>query len=188
MKPSALHLFPVALLLSLSQISYGGEMTISSNDIQPGQLMNKQHEFKGFGCDGGNLSPQLSWSNAPQGTRSFAISAFDPDAPTGSGWWHWQVINIPAGVHAVAQNAGSLTASLLPKSAVQIKTDYGQAGFGGACPPAGHGTHRYQFTVHALSVEQLDLPADASNALVGYMINANRIGSATLEALYRRDK
>ncbi|WP_105168308.1 YbhB/YbcL family Raf kinase inhibitor-like protein [Pseudoalteromonas sp. T1lg23B] len=162
-------------------------LNLSSTDIAQGKHMTKAHLFNGFGCEGKNLSPQLAWSNAPQGTKSFALTVYDPDAPTGSGWWHWQVINIPANVSELKAGIGASGGAQLPSGALQVKNDYGIESFGGACPPSGHGVHRYQFTVHALSVEKLSLPEDPSSALVGYMINANSLASATIEALYKRD-
>lgn len=182
-----------ALVLCAALPAMAGSLSLSSQDIAPGKMMGKLQEFNGFGCDGGDQSPQLKWSGAPQGTKSFAITAYDPDAPTGSGWWHWQIVNIPATVTELPANAGSAKAnasgekSLAPAGSVQIKNDYGIAGFGGACPPQGHGVHRYRFTLHALSVEKLELPEDPSSALVGYMINANTLESSTIEALYKRD-
>lgn len=177
----------IALLsLSISAAAQASSLTLSSNDIAQGEFMSKAQEFDGFGCNGDDLSPHLKWSNAPKGTKSFAITAYDPDAPTGSGWWHWQIVNIPANVSELATGAGSTTKNLAPKGSVQVANDYGSKGFGGACPPAGHGVHRYRFTVHALSVEKLDLPEDASGALAGFMINANTIESSTIESLYKR--
>ena len=176
-----------ALSLSLSASVFAGSLTLSSQDIAEGEFMSNNQEFAGFGCSGKDLSPQLKWDNAPKNTKSFAITVHDADAPTGSGWWHWQVINIPVNVSALASNAGSTKESLLPQGSVQIDNDYGSAGFGGACPPAGHGVHHYRYTIHALSVEKIELPAGASGALAGYMINANTIESSTIEALYKRD-
>lgn len=172
-------LLPV-VLAGASTIATAGDFTLSSQDITAGKMMPKAQEFQGFGCTGGNLSPQLAWSGAPEGTKAFAVTVYDPDAPTGSGWWHWQIVNIPAGVTSLAAGANA------PEGSLQIKNDYGVAAFGGACPPPGHGIHRYQFTVHALS-KKLELPEDPSGALTGYMINAHSLGSATLEALYKRD-
>jgi len=178
----------VALVFStMINHSANAEFELTSSDIQQGKMMSSEYEFQGFGCSGGNLSPQLSWSGAPEGTKSFAVLAYDPDAPTGSGWWHWQLVNIPTSVSALPQGAGGEDGKKLPEGARQIKNDYGQAAFGGACPPQGHGTHRYQFSLHALKTEQLELPADPSSALVGYMVNANSIGKVTIEALYKRD-
>ena len=175
------------LSLSLSAAAFAGDFTLSSNDIADGKFMAKAQEFNGFGCTGDDVSPHLTWKNAPAGTKSFAITVYDPDAPTGSGWWHWQIVNIPANITEVAANAGSTKKPLAPSGSMQIKNDYGSRGFGGACPPVGHGIHHYRFTVHALSVEKLELPEDASGALAGYMINANTMATATIEALYQRN-
>ena len=176
-----------ALSLSMSISAYAETFKLASKDIAQGEFMSKAQEFSSFGCTGEDISPQLQWSGAPKGTKSFAITAYDPDAPTGSGWWHWQIVNIPATTPELDSGAGSTKKDLKPKGSTQIKNDYGSRGFGGACPPAGHGVHHYRFTVHALSVEKLELPADASGALTGYMINANTIESSTIEALYKRD-
>lgn len=174
-------LFTSSLFLSVP--AFADSFSVSSKDIAHGEFMNKAQEFQGFGCDGGNKSPQLSWSGAPKGTEAFAVFAYDPDAPTGSGWWHWQVVNISKDVNTLDAGVTDSSASL--KDAQQIKNDYGVAGFGGACPPEGHGAHRYQFTVYALS-KKLELPEDASGALTGYMVKANALASATIEALYKR--
>jgi Raf kinase inhibitor-like YbhB/YbcL family protein len=175
------------LSLIVSLPAFAGSLTLSSNDIAQGMFMDEKQEFNGFGCSGENLSPHLKWSNAPMGTKSFAITAYDPDAPTGSGWWHWQIINVPVNITELATNTGSATENLAPASSTQVQNDFGARGFGGACPPEGHGVHHYRFTVHALSVEKLELPEDASGALAGYMINANTIETSTIEALYKRD-
>lgn len=177
-------LLAAALLTPLSAMAEDTKFTLSSTDIAAGKHMKKAQEFNGFGCTGDDLSPQLSWSGAPAGTVAYAITAYDPDAPTGSGWWHWQLINIPADVTSLATGAGK--ADKAPKGSQHIENDYGVAGFGGACPPQGHGVHHYKFTVYALS-KKLELPANASGALTGYMVNANSLGSASIEALYKRD-
>lgn len=161
-------------------------LKLTSKDISHGKFMSKAHEFQGFGCTGGNSSPQLSWSGAPEGTKSFAIMAYDPDAPTGSGWWHWQVINIPKNITSLNAGAGDVSKNLTPTGSTSIVNDYGTKGFGGACPPKDHGAHRYQFTIHALS-KKLEIPADASGALTGYMIKAHSLASSTIEALYMRN-
>jgi Raf kinase inhibitor-like YbhB/YbcL family protein len=175
------------LTLTLSTSTFAGDLTLSSKDIAEGEFMSKAQEFNGFGCSGSDLSPHLKWSNAPEGTKSFAITAYDPDAPTGSGWWHWQIVNIPVTVMEIPTGAGNTKTSNAPTGSTQTKNDYGNQGFGGACPPEGHGVHRYRFTLHALSVEKLDLPKDASGALAGYMINGNTIESTTIESLYKRN-
>ena len=175
------------LSLTLSATALADSFTVSSDDMDNGKFLNKSQEFNGFGCTGNDVSPQLKWTDAPKGTKSFAITAYDPDAPTGSGWWHWQIINIKASVNEIKNGAGSNKKTLAPTGSQQMINDYGSQGFGGACPPAGHGLHHYRFTALALSVETLTLPKNASGALTGYMINSNTIGTATLEALYKRD-
>jgi len=176
-----------SLLFTLSASAFAGSLSLSSNDISEGEFMTKKHEYNGFGCSGDDLSPHLKWSNAPKGTKSFAITAYDPDAPTGSGWWHWQIVNIPKTVTEIATGAGSKKTGVAGQGSMHIDNDYGRKAFGGACPPSGHGVHHYRFTIHALSVEKLDLPENASGALAGYMINANTIESNTIESLYKRD-
>ncbi|GLX77314.1 kinase inhibitor [Thalassotalea insulae] len=173
--------------LSLAGSALADSFQLSSQDIAQGKFMAKAQEFNGFGCTGDDLSPQLKWSGAPEGTKSFAVTAYDPDAPTGSGWWHWQIINIPVDVTELAAGAGKGDNTLAPKGSMQMRNDYGSNAFGGACPPQGHGVHHYRFTVYALKVEQLELPVDASAALTGYMLNANALATSTIEALYQRD-
>jgi len=172
------HLILAALLASNSALA--GSLALSSTDIANAKFMAKAQEFQGFGCSGGNQSPQLSWSGAPAGTAAFAIMVHDPDAPTGSGWWHWQLVNIPKDVTSIAAGA------VAPAGSQQMNNDYGVKGFGGACPPPKHGVHRYQFTVHALS-QKLELPENASGALTGYMVKAHSLASSTIEALYQRE-
>ncbi len=159
---------------------------LRSAQIQQGKSLGIGQVFKGFGCEGNNQSPSLSWSGAPAGTKSFALTLYDPDAPTGSGWWHWMTYNLPSGVSSLPAGAGSEGGASMPEGAVQVRNDFGVKGFGGACPPKGDKPHRYQFTIHALKVEKLELPPDASAALVGYMINANKLGTARIEATYQR--
>ncbi len=168
----------------LKSIMPGG-MSVESTDIKHGEFMGKAHEANVFGGNGDNISPQLSWSGAPEGTKAYAVFCYDPDAPTGSGFWHWQLINIPADVTALATNAGSADSANIPAGSFQKTNDYGTVGFGGACPPEGHIAHRYQFTVYALS-ETLEVPAEASSAVAGYLVNAHALASVTLEALYKR--
>lgn len=169
------------LLTSSSSIAIANDFTLTSSDISHGEFMGNTFEFQGLGCTGKNISPELSWKGAPSDTKAFAVMAYDPDAPTGSGWWHWQVVNIPANVTSVSSGDGMFDG--LPVT--NIKNDYGLKGFGGACPPEGHGAHRYQFTVYALS-KKLELPEGASGALTGYMVKAHSLASATIEALYKR--
>ncbi len=157
---------------------------LSSPDFKPGQALSKAQEFNSFGCQGGNLSPALNWSAPPAGTKSLALTVYDPDAPTGSGWWHWVVFNLPASARGLPGGIGH--GASLPAGAVQSRTDYGQPGFGGACPPQGDKPHRYIFTVHALKTDKLELGPDAMPALVGFMLHANELGRATLTGYYGR--
>ncbi len=178
-----LNSFLAGILLFGSISSFAGEFTLKSHNLL-GQL-TKTQEFSGFGCTGENISPELHWSDAPKGTKSFAVTVYDPDAPTGSGWWHWVVFNIPASVTSLPADFGN-TAKQHPINAVQSITDFGKAGFGGACPPVGDRPHRYFFTVHALNVDHLDLDEKASPALVGYMLGMHTIAKSTLVSYYGR--
>ncbi|POZ60467.1 kinase inhibitor [Chromobacterium alticapitis] len=175
----------IASLLALPLAAHADGFKLNSDSMADGKPLSLRQVYKGFGCEGGNVSPQLSWSGAPAGAKSFAITAYDPDAPTGSGWWHWTVVNLPASVHSLSEGAGS-AGGQLPAGAVQGRTDFGESRFGGACPPVGDKPHRYQFTVWALKTDKLPLDADASGALVGYMLNANALGKASLTATYGR--
>lgn len=159
--------------------------SLHSSEISPGATLGEAQVFNGFGCHGQNISPSLRWQNAPKGTRSFALTVYDPDAPTGSGWWHWVVFNIPVTVQGLPAGIPA-DGKGLPAGTIQSLTDYGQPGFGGACPPVGDKPHRYQFTLHALKVEKLDLPASSMPALVGYMLHANQLATAQFTAHYGR--
>jgi Raf kinase inhibitor-like YbhB/YbcL family protein len=161
------------------------DFRLTSNDIAEGKMLNLQQVLKGFDCEGGNLSPQLAWSGAPAGTKSFAITAFDVDAPTGSGWWHWTVFNLPATTNALTTGAGSAGGDL-PAGTIQGRSDFGQSGFGGVCPAVGDTPHHYQFTVWALKVDQLPIDANASGAMASFMIRANALGQAHITARYGR--
>jgi Raf kinase inhibitor-like YbhB/YbcL family protein len=175
-------------LAALSTLTYAADFKLSSPEIKANSMMPRSFEFNGFGCSGENKSPALKWSGAPKDTKSFAVTMYDPDAPTGSGWWHWVVINIPADVNELASNAGALNSATLPKGAVQGRTDFGVAAWGGTCPPQGDKPHRYIFTVYALKTDKIDVPADATAALTGYMIHGNMLGKATFTANYGRAK
>lgn len=174
----------LAIGISATLSAHAADFQLSSPNLTAGSVMPEKHVLNGFGCQGGNVSPALSWENVPPGTQSLAITAYDPDAPTGSGWWHWVVYNLPAHARALPENASK--AQTLPAGAVEGRTDFGTADYGGACPPAGDKPHRYIFTVHALKISRIDLPADASAAMVGFMLNMNRLGSASLEVPYYR--
>ena len=177
-----------AALVAAASLAQAAGFTLSSPDIKAGAMMPKRFEYKGFGCEGDNQSPALKWSGAPKGAKSFAVTMYDPDAPTGSGWWHWMVINLPADVNELKPDAGAVGGANLPKGASHARIDYGVAGWGGTCPPPGDKPHRYVFTVYALKVDKLELPADATAALTGFMINGNALGKASFTAKYGRKK
>lgn len=159
-----------------------GNFTLESNDLK-GQL-TKAQEFNSFGCSGENKSPELHWSNAPEETKSFALSIYDPDAPTGSGWWHWIVVNIPTKTTQIKTDASAL--KTLPKNSIETMTDFGAAKFGGACPPKGDKAHAYVVTLYALDTDKLDVTAKSDSALVGYMIHSHTIEKASLISYYQR--
>lgn len=174
------------ILLSIAFVAvslFGGEFTLSSNDLA-GQL-TKLQVANGFGCEGSNISPELHWKNAPKNTKSFAITVYDPDAPTGSGWWHWVVFDIPASTDSIPADFGN-TAKKQAIKAMQSVTDTGTSGFFGACPPKGDRAHRYIFTVHALDIDHLGLDAKASPAHVGFMLNMHTIAKSSLISYYAR--
>ena len=159
---------------------------LTSPDIPAGGSVPAHFEADVFGCGGRNESPVLQWSGEPAGTQSLAVTVFDPDAPTGSGWWHWIVVDLPAGTTELKANAGAKASGTLPDGARQIRNDYGAFAWGGMCPPPGDKPHRYVFTVHALSVARLDIPDDATAAICGFMINANSLAKATFTSTYGR--
>lgn len=168
-----------ALVLSATTTTATADtFTLTSTSIAEGQALDADQVFEGFGCTGGNTAPDLAWSGAPEGTKSFAITVYDPDAPTGSGWWHWFAFNMPADVTALEAGAA------MPEGTIELKNDYGAVGFGGACPPPGE-VHRYQFTVYALGTV-LEIDGSVSNALAGFMVKANSLASATITAVYTR--
>ena len=142
------------------------------------------HVYNGMGCGGQNLSPALQWSNAPTGTKSFAVTMYDPDAPTGSGWWHWVMYNIPASTTSLADGAGN--GRNAPSGSAQGMTDFGTKGYGGPCPPVGDKPHHYHITVFALKVDKLDVPGNATSAYIGYNLNANKLATARITGLYAR--
>lgn len=175
-----------AAALALATGGAHAAFKLHSADIKPGSMIARKFEANVFGCSGENKSPELKWSGAPKGTKSFAVTVHDPDAPTGSGWWHWSVIDIPANVTELKPDAGNASNANLPAGAKQVRIDYGVAAWGGLCPPPGDKPHRYVFTVYALKTDKLDIPADATAALAGFMIHANMIGQASFTARYGR--
>lgn len=177
------NLILVLCLIFTTTIFGQKTFTLTSNDL--GGQASKIQEFNGFGCSGDNQSPQLSWKNAPEGTKSFAITMYDPDAPTGSGFWHWIVFDIPANVNELVTNAGTKN-NLIPKGAIQSITDYGIKGFGGPCPPEEHGFHQYIITVYALKTDKLGTDANTNPAVVGFNLWNQTLAKASIVAYYKR--
>ena len=172
------------LAAGLSPAAAAGALQLTSPEIAEGATLTQAQVFSGFGCSGQNVSPALSWSGAPAGTKSFALTVYDPDAPTGSGWWHWIVFDLPPTATALPRGIGRV--GKLPAGARQGRNDFGTGEFGGACPPPGDKPHRYIFTLYALKVDTLDLPPDASAALIGFKIHANQLAKASITAKYGR--
>jgi Raf kinase inhibitor-like YbhB/YbcL family protein len=158
---------------------------LRSADVREGETMSNTQVFRGMGCSGQNVSPALEWSGAPAATKSFAVTLYDPDAPTGSGWWHWVMYNIPPNVSKLPPGAGDPAREWLP-GVTHGNTDFGKPGYGGPCPPAGDPPHRYIFTMHALDVQELDVPTSATAAMVGFNLHHHVLGRAVLTGRYGR--
>jgi Raf kinase inhibitor-like YbhB/YbcL family protein len=178
------HLLCAALILLSTTLTAQDTFTLRSANL--GGQATLEQVFNGFGCSGDNISPQLSWSNAPEGTKSFAITMYDPDAPTGSGWWHWVAFDIPAAVTSLDAGSGTPGRTGMPAGAIQSMTDFGAAGYGGPCPPPGHGVHRYIITVFALKTEKLGLDATASAPSVGFNLSQHTLAKASIIFHYGR--
>ena len=163
-------------------------MKLTSPDVKANGKIADEQVFNGFGCTGQNISPALAWSGTPpKGTKSFALTVYDPDAPTGSGFWHWVVINIPATATSLPKNAGDPKGSAAPAGALQTRTDFGVPGWGGPCPPKGDKPHRYIFTIFAVDLDKLPLPGpDVSAAVVGFNLHFHTLAKATLVGHYGR--
>lgn len=159
----------------------GFKLTVEG--LEKGNKIGEKNVFNSFGCSGENVSPALSWTGAPKDAKAFAVTVYDPDAPTGSGWWHWLVYNIPAETTSLPEGAGT-TAGKLPAGAQQGRTDFGKPGYGGPCPPPGK-PHRYVFKVFALKAP-IEVPADASAAMIGFNLNGNKLAEASVTAKYGR--
>ena len=177
-------IFTTLLIISSLTVISQNTFTLSSKNL--GGEATLKEEFNGFGCIGKNESPQLSWKNAPEGTRSFAITMYDPDAPTGSGWWHWVVFDIPKSTTELVANAGDIKLELTPEGTIQSITNYGSQGYGGPCPPKGHGLHQYIITVYALKTDTLGLDKNTNPAIVGYYLWNNTLAKASLITYYKK--
>lgn len=180
------ELIIMAMVGSLMSAGAANALTLSSPDIKPGAKIAEEQVLNSFGCSGKDISPALNWSGAPKGTKSFALSVYDPDAPTGSGFWHWVVFNIPPDVTSLPKGAGDPKSDAAPKSAVQSRTDFGVPGYGGPCPPKGDKPHHYHFTIFAVDVDKLDADANTSAAIVGFNLHFHTLAKASLTGLYGR--
>jgi Raf kinase inhibitor-like YbhB/YbcL family protein len=169
------------IVCGLSAAGAANALTLTSTDIKPGGKIADEQAANLFGCTSPNVSPALAWSGAPKATKSFAISMYDPDAPTGSGFWHWWVVNIPADVTSLPKGAGGGTG--LPAGAMQGRNDYSTTSYGGPCPPPGK-PHHYVITVYALDADKLDVDQNASPAVIGFNAHAHTLAKATLTGLY----
>ena len=157
--------------------------TVESDDVADGQPLSNDHVYNSFGMSGENISPSLRWHGFPPETKSFAVTCYDPDAPTGSGFWHWLVLDIPAAVTELPRNAGSADGSGLPAGAFSVRNDYGTKDFGGAAPPPGE-PHRYVFTVYALNTDHLDINSDVSPAVASFNLTFATIAKAVIVPIY----
>ena len=147
---------------------------IKNNTTMPNSLV-----FNGYGCTGGNKAPELSWTNAPVNTKSFAIVCHDPDAPRENGWYHWLVVNIPTNINSYK--------GTLPQGSMETVTDFGSTGYGGACPPKGHGVHHYNFTVYALDTDKLSVTKDTMPKKVHDEIIKHSVAKSTITVTYERN-
>jgi Raf kinase inhibitor-like YbhB/YbcL family protein len=180
-------IFVIVALVAVTALAQGTRFTLKSADIASRSSIKLEHVFNSFGCTGKNISPGLEWTGVPDAAKSLALIVHDPDAPTGvGGFTHWIVYNIPAKVSKLEKGAGSSDGKLLPSGGVQHATSFGAPGWGGPCPPAGDKPHRYVFTLYALGVDKLELPANASQAFVGFNINGNAVGKASFTAFFGR--
>lgn len=182
-------IFALVLLVSLPAMaeSTPAPLVLASPAFLNGETIPNRHVFNRFGCTGENVSPALEWQNVPAGTKALALTVYDPDAPTGSGWWHWVLFNLSPKLTGLPAGAGSPDGQLLTAGTVQSMTDYGSPGYGGPCPPQGNTPHRYIFTLYALK-DVVPLEAKASGAMVGYYLNQLAIARATLTGKYGREK
>jgi Raf kinase inhibitor-like YbhB/YbcL family protein len=162
-------------------------LKVTSPEFKSGGRIPMTMVFNSFGCTGGNHSPALSWSGAPKGTKSFAITMFDPDAPTGSGFWHWIVFDIPPDMHSLPADAGAQGSPALPQGAGEGRNDYGFSYYGGPCPPPGP-AHHYHITVYAVKVAKLPLDANSSGAVVGFNLHFNTLAKGQIVGLFGRKK
>jgi hypothetical protein len=162
------------------------KFTFKTTDVKEVIGFTNDQVYNGFGCAGKNISPELEWSGAPAQGKSFAITVYDPDAPTGSGFWHWVVFNIPPNTKKLSRGAGDPKQNKMPAGAVQSRTDFGTPGWGGPCPPAGDKAHRYIFTLYVVDVDKLDADAATTAAVVGFNLHFHTIQKVSFTVPYGR--
>jgi Raf kinase inhibitor-like YbhB/YbcL family protein len=160
--------------------------TVTSDDWRDGEVMAMPHVSGIMGAGGEDRSPQLSWSGFPEETRSFAVTVYDPDAPTASGFWHWAVANIPASVTELPSGAGDKDNPRLPDGAVMLRNDGGFRGYVGAAPPSGHGPHRYFLVVHAVDTDRLDVDENTTPAVLGFNLFSHTLARALMVVTYEQ--
>ena len=182
-------------ILGWTALAFGGwlaaagaanALTLTSPDIKPGGKISDDQVFNQMTCTGKNVSPALSWSGAPKGTKSFALNVYDPDAPTGSGFWHWVIIDMPPDTMSLPKGAGDPKSGALPKGAITARNDAGFVGYLGPCPPKGDKPHRYQFTIYAVDVDKLDADENASPAFIGFNLHFHTLAKASFTGRYGR--
>lgn len=176
----AMLILPVCLAHAQANFIVTSPMLADGATMPPGQILNRS------GCHGGNRSPALAWTAPPPGTKSLAITMYDPDAPTGSGWWHWTVFNLSPSTRAFSEGQSEAGGTGLPSGAVQGRTDFGTSGYGGPCPPAGDRPHHYIITIWALNIDRLPLDKIAPGGMLGLCLSQHVVGKATLTVLYGR--
>jgi Raf kinase inhibitor-like YbhB/YbcL family protein len=180
-------LIALALLAtSATSPAVAAQFSASAGGLENGGPVPDSMVLNGMDCKGGNTSPEISWKGAPEGTKSFAVTLYDPDAATGSGFWHWVALDIPANVSALPAGAGDPAGTLLPAGARLGNSDFGAPGYAGACPPPGSGVHHYKLIVHALKTDKLPDLAAKTGALAGFLINANELARAQIELKLKR--
>jgi len=172
--------------LLLPAAGQAGDFRLTSTDISADAPIAQTYVYDRSGCGGSNQSPALTWSGAPEGTQSFAVTVFDPDAPTGHGWWHWAVANIPASISELPRGSGGRVDDSLPEPAIQLRNDFGESAYGGPCPPRGDSPHHYRFRVYALDVAQLPVNRRDNAARLHELAQEHELGTAELVARFGR--
>ena len=180
------HAIGLAILVALCGAGSLQAFDLSSPDVPANGTFPSRYLYNRYGCRGQNVSPRLVWHDPPAGTRSFAVTVSDPDAPGAGGWWHWIIVDIPASVNELAAGAGDPAAHLAPAGSLQILNSFGEVGYGGPCPPAGARPHRYVFTVYALKVDRLPLEGAPNRVKVSAQLKRDALASASFTATFGR--